>query len=136
MERGSSKHGPRLDEQMDREVRGLEQGGTDPRAEDRHPTEPPGDDEPDANWAPVGYDRAGTPPGMTWDEVEGRSELGRFIPRAALPGDRDELLAGARRLEAPDSVIAQLERLPADRTYATVNDMWEALGHHNEERRT
>jgi hypothetical protein len=136
MERGSSKHGPRLDEAMGREVRGLVQGGTDPRAEEWHQTEPAGEDQPDVTWAPGGYDRAGAPPGMTPDEVDARSNLGRFIPRSALPGDRDELRAGARRMEAPDAVLAQLEQLPAGRTFATVNDVWAALGHHNEERRT
>jgi hypothetical protein len=136
MERGSSKHGPRLDEEMGREVRGLVQGGTDPRAEEWHQTEPAGEDQPDVTWAPGGYDRAGAPPGMTPDEVDARSDLGRFIPRSALPGGRDELLAGARRMEAPDAVLAQLEQLPAGRTFVTVNDVWAALGHHNEERRT
>src|SRR5215217_1889024 len=136
MERGSSKHGPRLDEEMGREVRGLVQGGTDPRAEEWHQTEPAGEDQADARWAPSGYDRAGVPPGMTREEVDERSNLGRFIPMTAFPGDRDKLVAAARDMEAPDSVLDQLAQLPAGRTFATVSDVWAALGHHNEERRT
>jgi hypothetical protein len=136
MERGNSKHGPRLDEEMGREVRGLAPGGTDPRAEDLDRTVPAGEDQPDVTWAPGGYDRAGAPPGMTREEVDGRSELGRFIPKHALPGDRGKLVAGARELEAPDGVIAQLEQLPTGQAFATVSDVWAALGHHNEERRT
>src|SRR5439155_22553693 len=34
MERGSSKHGPHLDEQMEHEVRGIVQGGSDSHAEE------------------------------------------------------------------------------------------------------
>jgi hypothetical protein len=136
MERGNTKHGPRLDEQMEHEVRGLVQGGATPRAEEWHDPEPPGEDQPDASWVPGGRSTEGAPPGMTPDEVEGRSRLGRYVPRAALPGDRERLLAGARELNAPDDVLAQLDRLPDGERYETVNQIWAALGHHNEERRT
>jgi hypothetical protein len=58
---------------------------------------------------------------------------GRYIPLSRLPGDRESLLAGAQELNAPDDVIQQLSTLPADRTYQTVNEIWAALGHHNED---
>jgi hypothetical protein len=32
-------------------------------------------------------------------------------------------------------VLAELDRLPAGDTYRTVNQVWAALGHHNETRR-
>jgi len=73
---------------------------------------------------------------MTYEEVEQRSRLGRFIPRSSLPGDREGLIVGANELNAPDDVVAQLAKLPADETFQTVNEIWAALGHHNEERRT
>ena len=136
MDRGNSKHGPRLDDEMEHEVRGILQGGVDTRAEEWHDPEPAGEDQPNPSRAPVGYERAGAPPGMTPAEVEERSRLGRFIPLAALPGTRAELVAAARGMEAPDDVVAQLDQLPVDRTYRTVNEVWAALGHHNEERRT
>ena len=65
-----------------------------------------------------------------------RSRLGRYIPMAALPGDRDRLLAGARELQAPDDVLAELRRLPAGEKFETVSQVWAALGHHNEAGRT
>jgi Protein of unknown function (DUF2795) len=136
MERGSSKHGPRLDEEMAHEVRGIVQGGVDNRVEEFHDPEPAGEDQPEPSYVPGGTHTGGAPPGMTFDEVEQRSRLGRFIPMTSLPGDRDTLVAGARELNAPDDVIGQLNRLPSGRRYETVNEIWAALGHHNEERRT
>ena len=48
MDRGSSKHGPRLDTEMEREVRGQLQGaGAGGRAEEWHETEPIDIDEPE-----------------------------------------------------------------------------------------
>jgi Protein of unknown function (DUF2795) len=136
MERGSSKHGPRLDDEMEREVRGLVQSGVDGRVEEWRDPEPPGEDQPNPTLDPAGYDRMGTPPGMTPGDVDGRSELGRYIPMSVLPGDRDDLLGGAEELEAPQHVIDLLARLPAGRQFETVNEIWAALGGHNEERRT
>ena len=136
MERGSSKHGPRLDEEMAYEVRGIVQGGQSTRTDEFHDPEPSGEDQPETSVVPGGTRTGGAPPGMTYDEVEQRSRLGRFIPMASLPGDREKLLDGARTLNAPDDVLAQLGRLPADKEYETVNQIWAALGHHNEERRT
>ena len=133
MERGSNKHGPRLDEQMQHEVSGGLPGG---RVEEWRDAEPPGEDQPNPSWTPTSYERAGAPPGMTPEEVEQRSRLGRYIPTSALPGDRDALLAGAGELHAPDDILAELGRLPDGPTYRTVNEIWAELGHHNEQRRT
>jgi hypothetical protein len=68
------------------------------------------------------------------DEVSARSELGRWIPRSALPGDREGLLRAVGEA-APPYVIDQLERLPADQTFETILELWGALGHPNESRR-
>ena len=132
MERGNTKHGPVLDGEMANEVRGVVQGGGGGRVEEFHDPEPAGEDQPDFGPARDG----GAPPGMTYDEVEQRSRLGRYIPRSSLPGDREELVLGAHTLNAPDDVIQQLASLPAGERYQTVNEIWAALGHHNEERRT
>ena len=136
MERGSSKHAPRLDDQMAHEVRGIVQGGQGTRADEFHDPEPSGEDQPESSRVPGGTRTGGAPPGMTYDEVEQRSRLGRFVQMASLPGDRDKLLAGARDLNAPDDILAQLGQLPAGEEFQTVNQIWAALGHHNEERRT
>ena len=72
-------------------------------------------------------------PELTHDEIEARSRLGRFIPLASLPGDRDDLVAGATDLNAPDDVLAELDRLPEDELFETVSEVWAALGHRNED---
>ena len=96
------------------------QGGVDSRVEEWRDPEPAGEDQPNPTLAPAGFERAGAPPGMTPADVEGRSEVGRYIPLSALPGDRDDLLA----------------RLPEERRFETVAQIWAALGGYNEERRT
>jgi hypothetical protein len=136
MERGNSKHGPGLDEQMKHEVRGVTQGVGGGRTEEWHDAEPAGEDQPDTSVTPLGADRTGAPPGMTPADVARRSNLGRYVPMDALPGNRNTLIEGARRLSAPDAVIDELGRLPADQQYETVNQIWAALGHSNEAHRT
>ncbi|GLY23979.1 DUF2795 domain-containing protein [Micromonospora sp. NBRC 101691] len=137
MERGSSKHGPRLDEQMSQEVSGLVQGpgAAGSRVDEFREPEPAGEDQPGATTAPAGELRTGAPQGMSSRDVEQRSRLGRFIGLSALPGDRETLLGSARENEAPDDVIADLERLPAGTRYQTVSEVWAALGHKNETQR-
>jgi hypothetical protein len=132
MERGSTKHGPVLDGEMANEVRGIVQGAGGGRVEEFREPEPAGEDQPELGAPREG----GAPPGMTYEEVEQRSRLGRYIPRSSLPGDREELVLGANTLNAPDDIIEQLAGLPEGERYQTVNEIWAALGHHNEERRT
>ncbi|MBW4705977.1 MULTISPECIES: DUF2795 domain-containing protein [unclassified Micromonospora] len=134
MERGSSKHAPRVDDQMSQEVSGLVQGpGTaGSRVEEFREAEPAGEDQPGATTAPAGDLRTGTPQGMTSEDVEARSRLGRFITMAALPGDRLALIANARENQAPDDLVAALERLPEGTRYQTISEVWAALGHRNE----
>ncbi|MFI7210180.1 DUF2795 domain-containing protein [Micromonospora maritima] len=134
MERGSSKHSPRVDDQMSSEVSGLVQGpGTGgSRVDEFRVPEPAGEDQPEATTAPAGELRTGTPQGMSSEDVEARSRLGRFIGMAALPGDRDTLAANARENEAPADVVAALESLPEGTRYQTVSEVWAALGHKNE----
>lgn len=135
MERGNSKHGPRLDDEMSREVSGTVQGTAGSRVEEWHQPEPAGEDQPEATTVPAGETRAGVPQGMTPDDVEQRSRLGRYINLSALPGDRTTLRRSAEENEAPDDVLAQLDRLPPDVEFETVSQVWGALGHDNETQR-
>ena len=52
MDRGSSKHSPRVDEQMDQEVRGVVQGTAGARAEEWKMAEPSGEDQPQVSLVP------------------------------------------------------------------------------------
>ncbi|MBQ0906593.1 DUF2795 domain-containing protein [Micromonospora sp. U21] len=134
MERGNSKHGPRIDEQMSQEVSGLVQGpGTGgSRVDESRVPEPAGEDQPEATTAPAGELRTGAPKGMSSQDVEQRSRLGRFITMSALPGDRETLIANARDNDAPDDIVRALERLPDGTRYQTVSEVWAALGNKNE----
>ncbi|RKF26914.1 DUF2795 domain-containing protein [Micromonospora globbae] len=134
MERGNSKHGPRLDEQLSQEVHGLVQGpGTGgSRVDEARVPEPAGEDQPEATTAPAGELRTGAPKGMSSQDVEQRSRLGRFITMSALPGDRETLIANARDNDAPDDIIAALQTLPDGTRYQTVSEVWAALGNKNE----
>lgn len=137
LERGNTKHGPHVDEQMADEVRGMVQGGpADGRAEEWREMEPAGEDQPDATLAPQGSRRGGAPAPLTAEEVEARSRFGMYLPRSILPADRGDLLRAAEENAAPDAVLAELRRLPDDGVrFETVSQVWAALGHHNEERR-
>lgn len=132
MDRGNSKHGPRLDDEMAREVRGIVQGVAGSRAEEWREPEPAGEDQPEVAEVPAGESRAGVPQGMTSEEVERRSELGRYLDLSALPADREALRRTAEKNNAPDEMLDALGRLPADRTFETVSEVWAALGHANE----
>jgi len=139
MERGNTKHGPRLDEEMAHEVQTHTQGrGAGGRAEEWREPEPAGEDQPDVGWIPGGTrdQRAGGAPGdLTPDEVEARSRLGRYLDLSDLPGDRSTLRRAAEAHQAPDEILADLDRLPPRVTYRTVNEIWTALGHATENHR-
>lgn len=45
--RGSDKHGPMRDDELEKEIRGLLQGGHPTRADEALDAEPPADDDPD-----------------------------------------------------------------------------------------
>jgi hypothetical protein len=137
MDRGSSKHGPRLDDEMEHEVRGHLQGaGAGGRAEEWHEPEPSAEDQPEALDAPA-VDRrldAQPPIELTGQEREARSRFGRYLPRAVFPADRTRLLAAARGSNAPDEFVGQLERLDPRRRFVTVAEVWEALGYQPDRR--
>jgi hypothetical protein len=136
MDRGNSKHGPRLDDEMAKEVEAhLEGSPAGSRAEQWHEPEPAGEDQPELSAVPEGARRGGAPAPLTAEEVEARSQLGRYLPRSVLPADRGRLRQAAEELNAPDQILDELAALPDGRQFQTVSEVWAALGHHNEEHR-
>lgn len=130
MERGSAKHGPRLDDDQKRE-----EWSALHRSEDTSPEEwqdpealdAPGDKDLFPREWPSGREPV-TPEGMTPGEVDSRSVLASWISGThAFPADRATLLARAEEEYAPDSVLSALQSLP-DRTFANVEDVADALG--------
>ena len=105
----STKHSPRVDDELEHELRG-------------EPVDPD----------PTGTLVGGTPVGMTPDGVETRAELARWLDRADFPSTGPALVEAARAHEAPDEVVAELQRLPDGETYERVGDVVRALGYPTE----
>jgi hypothetical protein len=123
VERQSTKHGPRVDDALKKEVESLERSApVEARRDDYREQEgaADGEREPGARTAPPGQ--------LALDAPDARAELSRHLRPSAFPADRDRLLAEARANNAPAEVVATLERLPEGWDFVTVYEVWEALG--------
>ena len=133
MDRGSSKHSPRLDEEMEQETATIRHDGQPAHTQEWRQTEP-FDEEPLSLDLP-GDQAPGTPPGMTEAGVELRADIAIWLEPGKLPADRDGMLGQARESGAPDGVLDALSRLPAGRQFSTVGEIVRALGIRTEEPR-
>jgi hypothetical protein len=124
MER-SDKHGPRADEALAEAVEPMERGGPEVgRVEESRFSEPPGTGRPPPDPAAAG-ERGGE---LTQLGVRARSELARHLEPQAFPADRDALLDSVRDRPGAEEVAEVLVRLPEGRSFANVQEVWEALG--------
>jgi hypothetical protein len=127
LERGSDKHSPRVDEQLDHDTRSLRQGApVESRVEEHREQEGPGEDQPTPDARLTGG-RA-TAASLDLDDAEARADIARFLTPSAFPADREALLADAEANHAPATVVERLQALPAGRAYENVQDIWGALG--------
>jgi hypothetical protein len=122
MERSSSKHSPRVDEEMKHEIQGTVQGLAGSRAEEWKMAEPAGEDQPDATRITGG------------GQENDFSRFGRYIGLSAMPGDRDALRRSAETLTAPDDILADIDRLPDGVVFHTITEIWGALGRGHRQR--
>lgn len=127
MERGSNKHGARMDDALEGEVRAMMTAGRETRANEWNSAEPSGEDQPDVDLVPDGTLAGGVPEGMTQLDVEARSELASYLGKECWPGTGEALLAKAADLGAPDSVLSRLKSLPVDTEFATLQELWQSL---------
>jgi hypothetical protein len=123
MERESTKHNPRVDDQLVHETSGMLQGQSfDEGREEGFTQEAPEDPgvgrRPDV---PI----PGSP--IQPDEVDLRAELAAALRPSAFPGSAHDLRAVAREGFASQPVLDLLNVLP-DGTYQTVGEIWEATG--------
>ena len=124
MERETDKHNPRVDDAMAHDVESLLKGAPEEsRAQEARLQEDPG----------VGpgrrfdlEERSGL--GIPDAEVDQRAELARHLAGARFPAGRGELVAAAEAANAPESLVADLRRLPPDEAFANVQRVWLALG--------
>jgi Protein of unknown function (DUF2795) len=127
LERGSDKHSPRVDEQLDHDTRSLTQGApVESRVEEHREQEGPGEDQPTPDARLTGG-RA-TAASLDLDDAETRADIARFLTPSAFPADREALLADAESNQAPAGVVERLMALPAGRDFENVQDIWSALG--------
>jgi Protein of unknown function (DUF2795) len=127
LERGSDKHSPRLDEELDRETRSIQQGSpVESRVEEHREQEGPGEDQPTPD-ARLRGGRA-TAASLDLDDAETRADIARFLTPSTFPADRETLLADAEGNQAPEEVLERIRALPADRAFENVQDVWGALG--------
>lgn len=121
-----AKHNPRVDDALKHDT------GT--RAVEGRRWEGPEDAEPGQR--PHREDVAPTSPGaLREEEAETRSDLARYVEPAAFPTSKNELVSSALSNHAPAWVLDVLERLPDDGNFATLEEVWEAVGGRREERR-
>ena len=130
----SDKHGAKLDDEIGRETQGMVSGHHPTHAEEFKETEPFSNDYPADPTAPAAGDREGSPPGMSAQDVEGRSALARMLSGVRYPARPNELVRHAAEGGAPDRAVDQLRTLPK-REYENVADVAEELGYGREERR-
>lgn len=136
MDRGSSKHSPRLDEEMDHEVQGMMAADRPTRAEEWKEAEPAGEDQADPGRLGEPADQQpGLPPGMTPEDVELRSQIGAALPRSVFPTDEAGLLSHLVDSNAPDRLRQLIARLPSGQVFDQVSDVVQALGLHEEDHR-
>ena len=129
----STKHSPRVDEELEHEIQGMLKAERATRSEEWREVEPVAEGEPDLTADPTGTLVGGTPVGMDADAVVARAELARWLDRADFPSTGPDLVEAARDHRAPEAVAGELERLPDDGTvYERIGDVVRALGYPTE----
>jgi hypothetical protein len=133
MERGSSHHAPRIDDELAAESAPMLHGAT-LSGRDREDLEPevPAADEEGANPDFSGSDAEPDVP--SHDEVLARSELARWLLPSSFPARAATLAAVAAKQGAPDDVVSSLEGVTEKRIFETVGELWAALGGTHEQR--
>ena len=117
MDRQSTQHSPRVDDELKKETQSLERGApVEAHVEEFREHEPSADGEPTAASRPAD------------DEIAARSELSRHLRASVFPATRDELIVEAEEQNAPEAIFETLRRLPDSVSFANVHDVWTALG--------
>ena len=128
----STKHSPRVDEELEHEIQGMLKAEHATRSHEWREVEPVAEGEPDITADPTGTLVGGVPVGMTEDAVVARAELARWLDRADFPSTGPELVEAARDHRAPDAVADELARLPDGEVYERIGDVVRALGYPTE----
>lgn len=125
-QRANSKHGPRLDDELERETEDLTRSGWPSRMQEWREPEPVEGDHLHLDVPPD--HEPGVPHGMTAADAERRSDIARYLPPRAFPAERDPLLAYVARESAPDDIYDAIRSLPPGREFRTIGEVVRALG--------
>jgi len=128
----STKHSPRIDDELEHEMQGMLRSARATRSEEWREVEPQAEGDPDIDSSPDSTLVGGVPVGMTEDAVVARAELARWLDRADFPSDGPALVEAALDHRAPDAVVDELRRLPEGRSYERIGDVVRALGYPTE----
>jgi len=134
VERGSDKHSPMLDEALKHETDSIVRGAREARSDEAREQEGPAEGEPTPRTRIQNGGEMIPGLGLSLDDVEGRSELARYLEHRQFPAHPGELAAHAEQRHAPDAVIEQLRQAP-DQLYNNVAELWVALGGRTENHR-
>lgn len=135
MDRESSRHGAAMDDQLAEEAEGMVRGGGATHAEEWKDPEPTQEIGERAGAAQPDYREPGAPPGMSAQDVAVRSNLGGLLASATFPATRESLLSYLDDIVASGPIVNAIAALPADREFANVGEVLEALGVPRESRR-
>lgn len=125
VERESTKHGPREDDDLARGVEGLLRGASgDPRTREDRQQEDLSEDDPRLD---VGRPDVSEPGNLGEEEIEERANLNRLLTGLHYPAERTAIAERARENGADDSLVERLRRLPEGR-FDVFEAIWEALG--------
>lgn len=133
IERGGDVHPSRLDDQMASEVQGLlhashDEGRTDGRRQEDLVGEP------GVNEGSHRQDVGPVAPGLTERDLDLRAALAGHLAGLAFPATSELVRETARADNAPDDVLAIIERLPPGRTYEAMGEIWVDVGGTDEHR--
>ncbi len=123
-----NKTGPLHDDELKKRMQGELKGGHSTRAQEELEPEPPGEDQPAASRSPYTARSGTTPPGMTPEDVELRTELAQHLGRSVYQADRTKVLDTLREHHAPDRLIDTAAELPDGRRYGNVQEIMRTLG--------
>ena len=111
MERESTQHSPRLDDQMAHESDSLTKGSASEESRSREERVLEESTEDDVKTM-----------------LDMRAELARHVTAAHWPAGRDELVHVAHGDQAPQIILDSLRRLPDGERFENVQEVWAALG--------
>jgi hypothetical protein len=121
MQRGNDRLSRHRDDEMKHELQGLLRSGHPTRTEEWHDPEPSAEDDPEVAAGPVTPSRAPS----RLESV--RLELARHLSRGAFPANPPALSRALRDGHAHDTLVQQVERLPRNERYGTLQQLAEAL---------